>query len=57
MSSTDTCASIPSGPTSFLTMHLWPFFVEGDEEFNEWSRQGARVQAEEGQPIVSVKIK
>ena len=31
--------------------------LEGDEEFNRWSRDGARRQAEQGQPIVYVKIK
>ncbi len=36
---------------------LVALLLEGDEEFNEWSRQGARTQAEEGQPIVYVKIK
>ena len=36
---------------------LVALLLEGDEEFNEWSRQGARRQAEEGQPIIYVKIK
>lgn len=36
---------------------LVALLLEGDEEFNEWSRQGARAQAEVGQPIVYVKIK
>ena len=36
---------------------LVALLLEGDEEFNEWSRQGARTQAEAGQPIVYVKIK
>jgi uncharacterized protein DUF5647 len=36
---------------------LVALLLEGDEEFNEWSRQGARMQAEEGQTIVYVKIK
>ena len=36
---------------------LVALLLEGDEEFNEWSRQGVRGQAEEGQPIVYVKIK
>ena len=31
--------------------------LEGDEEFNRWSPDGARRQAEQGQPIVYVKIK
>ena len=31
--------------------------LEGDEEFNQWSRDGARRQAEQGQPIVYAKIK
>ena len=31
--------------------------LEGDEEFNRWSRDGAQRQAEQGQPIVYVKIK
>jgi hypothetical protein len=36
---------------------LVALLLEGDEEFNEWSRQGARMQTEAGQPIVYVKIK
>jgi hypothetical protein len=36
---------------------LVALLLEGDEEFNEWNRQGARAQAEAGQPIVYVKIK
>ncbi|MGH7827631.1 MAG: DUF5647 family protein [Candidatus Binatia bacterium] len=31
--------------------------VEGDEEFNRWNQEGAKRQAETGQPIVYVKIK
>lgn len=31
--------------------------LEGDEEFNRWSRQLAEEQAEEGQPIIYVNIK
>ena len=31
--------------------------MEGDEEFNRWSREGARRQAEPGQLVVYVKIK
>lgn len=31
--------------------------LEGDDEFNRWSQNGAREQAEKGQPIVYVKIK
>lgn len=31
--------------------------VEGDEEYNEWSRQLAERQREQGQPVVSVKVK
>lgn len=31
--------------------------LEGDEEFNEWSRKLAEEQAEEGQPIIYVNIK
>ncbi|MBI2180883.1 MAG: hypothetical protein HYU31_08700 [Deltaproteobacteria bacterium] len=31
--------------------------VEGDEGFNQWSQEGAKRQAEKGQPIVYVKIK
>jgi len=31
--------------------------LEGDEEFNEWSRKLARSHAEESRPIVCVKIK
>ena len=36
---------------------LVAMLVEGDEEFNRWSREGAKRQAEKGQPIVYVKIK
>jgi len=36
---------------------LVAMLLEGDEEFNQWSREGARRQAEQGQPIVYVKIK
>jgi len=36
---------------------LVALLMEGDEEFNEWSREGALRQAEEGQPVVYVKIK
>jgi hypothetical protein len=31
--------------------------IEGDEEFNHWSHDGAKKQAEKEQPIVYVKIK
>lgn len=31
--------------------------VAGDDAFNEWSRNLAKQQAEEGQPIVYVRIK
>jgi hypothetical protein len=31
--------------------------VEGDEEYNEWSRKLAEEQREPGQPVVSVKVK
>ncbi|HXK26821.1 MAG TPA: DUF5647 family protein [Candidatus Binatia bacterium] len=36
---------------------LVAMLVEGDEEFNRWSQEGAKRQAEAGQPIVYVKIK
>ena len=36
---------------------LVALLLEGEEEFNEWSRQEARRQAGEGQQIVYVKIK
>jgi hypothetical protein len=36
---------------------LVALLVEGDEEFNRWSQEGAKRQAEKGQPIVYVKIK
>lgn len=36
---------------------LVALLMEGDEEFNDWSRQGAKAQAEANQPIVYVKIK
>ncbi len=31
--------------------------LEGDEEFNEWSRGMAKKHAEEGQPVVYIRIK
>ena len=31
--------------------------IEGDEEFNRWSRELAQSQAETGQPIVYVRVK
>jgi hypothetical protein len=31
--------------------------IEGDQEFNRWSQEGAQCQAEKQQPIVYVKIK
>ena len=31
--------------------------VEGDDEYNEWSRQIAKKQREPGQPVVYVNIK
>jgi len=31
--------------------------LEGDEEFNDWSRKMAQKQAEEGQPVVHIRIK
>lgn len=36
---------------------LVALLLEGDDGFNKWSCQGARMQAEAGQPIVYVKIK
>ena len=36
---------------------LVAMLVEGDEEFNRWSRDGAKRQAEKGQPIVYIRIK
>jgi len=36
---------------------LVAILVEGDEEFNRWSQEGAKRQAEKGQPVVYVKIK
>ena len=36
---------------------LVAMLVEGDEEFNRWSQEGAKRQAEKEQPIVYVKIK
>ena len=36
---------------------LVAMLVEGEEEFNRWSQEGAKRQAEKGQPIVYVKIK
>lgn len=36
---------------------LVAMLVEGDEGFNRWSQEGAKRQAEKGQPIVYVKIK
>jgi len=31
--------------------------VEGDDEYNEWSRQLAERQREQGQPAIYVKVK
>lgn len=36
---------------------LVAMLVEGDEDFNRWSHDGAKRQAEKKQPIVYVKIK
>ena len=36
---------------------LVAMLLEGDEEFNRWSMEGAKRQVEKGQPIVYVKIK
>lgn len=36
---------------------LVAMLFEGDEEFNRWSMEGAKRQAESGQAIVYVKIK
>ena len=36
---------------------LVTMLVEGDEEFNRWSQDGAKQQAEKGQPIVYIRIK
>jgi Family of unknown function (DUF5647) len=36
---------------------LVAMLVEGDQEFNRWSQEGAQRQAEKEQPIVYVKIK
>jgi hypothetical protein len=36
---------------------LVAMLVEGDDEFNRWSQEGAKRQAEKGQPVVYVKIK
>ena len=36
---------------------LVAMLVEGDQEFNRWSQEGAKRQAEREQPIVYVKIK
>ena len=36
---------------------LVAMLVDGDEEFNRWSQEGAKRQTEKGQPIVYVRIK
>ena len=36
---------------------LVAMLIEGDQEFNRWSQEGAQRQAEKQQPIVYVKIK
>jgi len=36
---------------------LVAMLLEGDEEFNHWSIEGAEEQADQGQSIVYVKIK
>jgi hypothetical protein len=38
-------------------MHLVAMLVEGEQEFNRWSQEGAQRQAEKEQRIVYVKIK
>ena len=39
------------------TKALVAMLIEGDQEFNRWSQEGAQRQAEKQQPIVYVKIK
>lgn len=46
----DFADTIPQGAVVIMQL-------EGDEEFNNWSRQLATSHAEKGQPIVYVKIK
>jgi hypothetical protein len=36
---------------------LVAMLLEGDEEFNRWSQEGAKRQSQNGQAIVYVKIK
>ncbi|MBI4526803.1 MAG: hypothetical protein HY695_23660 [Deltaproteobacteria bacterium] len=36
---------------------LWLCCLQGDEEFNQWSRAEAKREAKKGQPVVYVKIK
>ena len=36
---------------------LVAMLVDGDEEFNRWSQEGAKRQTEKGQPIIYVRIK
>ena len=36
---------------------LVAMLLEGDEEFNRWSQEGSKRQAEKGQTIMYVKIK
>ena len=36
---------------------LVAMLIEGDEEFNQWSQEGSKRQAEKGQTIMYVKIK
>jgi hypothetical protein len=36
---------------------LVALLVEGDEEFNRWSQEGAKRQSEKGQAIIYVKVK
>jgi len=36
---------------------LVAMLLEGDEEFNRWSQEGAKRQSQNGQAIVCVKIK
>jgi hypothetical protein len=33
------------------------FLVEGDDEFNQWSKERGSAQVEDGQPVMYVKIK
>jgi len=49
--------SIRSLPIKFQKIAVVVMELEGNRRFNQWSRKLAESQAEEGQPIICVRIK